>query len=276
MAQPTKDVALFRDYTMTPQTKAIAEHYKKMRTKQTVDYVRRMKAKYLTFSRPMFVWDAMEQLNALVDVSDPDIALPNTHHLLQTAEALRKDGRPDWMQLVGLLHDLGKVMFLFGCDDDGTSIKEQFGLVGDIFAVGCRLPDSAVYAEFNELNPDMQDARYNTPLGQYEAHCGLDKLELAWGHDEYLYQVLKHHPQCTIPAEGLVMVRYHSFYPWHTGGSYKELLNPATDDKYLELIKDFNKYDLYSKIDKPFDMAELKGYYQALIVKYLGDGPINF
>jgi inositol oxygenase len=88
--------------------------------------------------------------------------------------------------------------------------------------------------------------------------------------------VLKHHPQCTIPDEGLVMVRYHSFYPWHTGGSYKELLNPATDDKYLELIKDFNKYDLYSKIDKPFDMAELKGYYQGLIVKYLGDGPINF
>lgn len=69
MAAPTKDVALFRDYTLTPQTKAIAEHYKKMRTKQTVDYVRRMKAKYLTFSRPMFVWDAMEQLNALVDVS---------------------------------------------------------------------------------------------------------------------------------------------------------------------------------------------------------------
>jgi inositol oxygenase len=69
MAQPTKDVALFRDYTLTPQTKAIAEHYKKMRTKQTVEYVRRMKAKYLTYSRPMFVWDAMEQLNALVDVS---------------------------------------------------------------------------------------------------------------------------------------------------------------------------------------------------------------
>lgn len=167
-------------------------------------------------------------------------------------------------------------MFLFGCDDDGTSIKEQFGLVGDIFAVGCRLPDSAVYAEFNELNPDMQDERYSSVLGQYEPHCGLDKLELAWGHDEYLYQVLKHHPQCTIPDEGLVMVRYHSFYPWHTGGSYKELLNPATDDKYLELIKDFNKYDLYSKIDKPFDMAELKGYYQTLIVKYLGNGPINF
>lgn len=69
MAAPTKDVALFRDYTLTPQTQAIANHYKKMRTHQTVDYVRKMKAKYLTYSRPMDIWHAMEQLNALVDVS---------------------------------------------------------------------------------------------------------------------------------------------------------------------------------------------------------------
>jgi inositol oxygenase len=247
-----------------------------MRVNQTVEYVRRMKAKYLTFSHPMDVWDAMEKLNALVDVSDPDIALPNSHHLLQTAEALRKDNRPDWMQLVGLLHDMGKVMFLFGCDEDGTSVKEQFGLVGDIFAVGCRLPDAAVYSEFNELNPDMKDARYNSECGQYEPHCGLDKLELAWGHDEYLYQVLKNHKQCTIPHEGLVMVRYHSFYPWHTGGAYEALLDPAVDGKYKEWIKDFNKYDLYSKEDKPFDMEKLKAYYQPIIEKYLGKGPLYF
>ena len=23
----------------------------------------------------------------------------------------------------------------------------------------------------------------------YEAHCGLDKLVMTWGHDEYMYQV---------------------------------------------------------------------------------------
>jgi inositol oxygenase len=277
MSQPTKATELFRDYsTTTPQKQAIAAHYRKMREHQTVDYVRRMKAKYLTFSHPLHVWQAMEELNALVDVSDPDIALPNTHHLLQTAEALRADNRPDWMQLVGLLHDLGKVMFLWGCDEDGTSIAQQFGLVGDIFVVGCSLPDSVVFPEFNALNPDMADPRYNTELGQYEPHCGLDKLELAWGHDEYLYQVLKNHKACTIPQEGLVMIRYHSFYPWHTGGAYTALLNPATDAKYLELIRDFNKSDLYSKVDKPFDMAALKEYYQGLIEKYLGTEPIHF
>lgn len=31
-------------------------------------------------------------------------------HLLQTAEAIRRDGKPDWMQVVGLVHDLGKLL----------------------------------------------------------------------------------------------------------------------------------------------------------------------
>ena len=135
-----------------------------------------------------------------------------------------------------------------------------------------------------------QDERYNTGTGRYEPHCGLGALTLAWGHDEYLYQVrlggwwlvavvggwvdgekttggsrwlvvgkgrravdsgrikrrrgnpklpgsaswlphrshlpsilsarvqvLSHHEACAIPDDGLMMVRYHSFYPWHTG-----------------------------------------------------------
>ena len=73
---------------------------------------------------------------------------------------------------------------------DGTSQAEQWGMVGDVFVVGCKLPSSCVYPEFNALNPDMNDERYNTATGIYEEGCGLDNLELAWGHDEYLYQVL--------------------------------------------------------------------------------------
>jgi inositol oxygenase len=67
--EPTKDKQLFRDYTLTPQTQAIANHYRKMRTHQTVDFVRKCKEKYLKFNHPMDIWHAMEQLNALVDVS---------------------------------------------------------------------------------------------------------------------------------------------------------------------------------------------------------------
>ncbi len=261
----------YRDYTDVKE--AVKDHYKKMRTNQTYDYVKRMKKKYLTFDKPMMLWDAMEKLDALVDVSDPDLDLPNVQHLIQSAQAIRKDGREDWMQLVGLIHDLGKVMYLWGSDEDGTSQDEQWGLVGDIFVVGCKFPDTCTYPEFNALNPDMQNPKYNTELGVYQPNCGLDNLHLAWGHDEYLYQVLKNHKDNKIPEAGMVMLRYHSFYPWHTKGSYEHLLSPK-DAEYKAIINDFNTYDLYTKCERITPLEEIKDYYLPIAEKYLGKGPI--
>jgi len=263
----------FRNYNHSDIKVAVREHYKKMRMYQTYDYVQLMKAKYLKFDKSMSLWDAMEKLNALIDVSDPDLDLPNIQHLIQSAEALREDNRPDWMQLVGLIHDLGKVMYLFGSDEDGTSQDEQWGLVGDVFVVGAKLPDTCVYPEFNALNPDMQDSRYNTELGIYEEACGLDNLQLAWGHDEYFYQVLKNHSYNKIPEAGMVMVRYHSFYPWHNGGSYSQF-ESSKDAQYKEWILDFNRYDLYTKSPKMYDLNDMKEYYLPIAEKYLGTNPI--
>ncbi|MCI5057239.1 MAG: inositol oxygenase [Flavobacteriales bacterium] len=263
----------YRDYKSDAVKEAVKDHYKKMRMHQTVDYVNRMKKKYLTYDKPMMLWDAMDKLNALIDVSDPDLDMPNIQHLLQSAEALRADGRPDWMQLVGLIHDLGKVMYLWGSDEDGTSQKEQWGLVGDIFVVGCQLPDTLVYSEFNVLNPDAKDSRYNTEYGMYEPNCGLDNLEMAWGHDEYMYQVMKNHKDNKIPQAGMVMLRFHSFYPWHSEGSYKHLLKPE-DQQYKEWVNDFNTYDLYTKCETERNLEDYKDYYLPIIEKYLGTGPI--
>src|SRR6266581_4485764 len=64
--------------------------------------------------RVMGIWEAMEFLDTLVDDSDPDTELPQIEHLLQTAEAIRRDGHPRWFVLTGLIHDLGKVLCLFG------------------------------------------------------------------------------------------------------------------------------------------------------------------
>ncbi len=265
----------FRNYDQSDATAAVRDHYKKMRQNQTYDYVRRMKKNYLTYDTPMNLWDAFVKLNDLIDVSDPDLDLPNIQHLAQSAEAIRKDNRPDWMQLVGLIHDLGKMLYIKGCDEDGTSQNEQWGLVGDIFVVGAALPDTLVYPEFNKLNPDMANPRYNTPTGIYPENCGLDQLELAWGHDEYLYQVLKHHPGNKLPLEGMVMIRYHSFYPWHTGGSYTALMNDQ-DVQYKKWINDFNQYDLYSKSQITYDLDEIKSYYAPIADKYLGSDNIYF
>ena len=264
---------VFRDYESTDVKASVREHYRKMRSRQTVDYVASMHRKYLNYQNPMTLWEAMEHLNDLIDVSDPDLDLPNVQHLIQSAEAIRADQRPDWMQLVGLIHDLGKVMFLWGSDEDGTSQDEQWGMVGDVFVVGCALPETCVYPEFNKLNPDMENPAYNTEMGIYEEGCGLDALTLAWGHDEYLYKVLENHPHNSIPKAGMVMIRYHSFYPWHTGGSYAKLLSKE-DEQYLDWIRDFNQYDLYTKSKKVYDLNEVKEYYAPIANKYLGEGQI--
>ena len=93
---------------------------------------------------------------------------------------------------------------------------------------------------------------------------GLDSVHLSWGHDEYLYQVVK---EC-LPASALYMIRYHSFYPAHTGGAYSHLMNDE-DRRMFDWVRAFNPYDLYSKTPVKPNVEQLKPYYEGLIVKYL-------
>ena len=97
--------------------------------------------------RQMSVFEACDFLNTLVDDSDPDIELDQLQHLLQTSEAIRADGHEDWFVLVGLLHDLGKVLCLYG--------EPQWAVVGDTFPVGCRHSERIVYHEFFARQPRL-------------------------------------------------------------------------------------------------------------------------
>ena len=142
----------FRNYK--PNT-IVEKHYKKLRSNQTVEYVTQMKKLYSKYNNKMKVWDMIMELDKIVDKSDPDITLPNSYHLFQTAEKIRNDDQPEWLQLVGLLHDLGKIMILYGTNENGISQEEQWGVVGDTFIVGCEIPNKCIYPEFNKLNPDM-------------------------------------------------------------------------------------------------------------------------
>ena len=54
---------------------------------------------------------------------------------------------------------------------------------------------------------------------------------------EYMYQMLKHN-NCKLPQEGLYMVRYHSFYSWHTGGDYRDLVDNV-DMKMMDWVLEF-------------------------------------
>lgn len=61
---------------------------------------------------------------------------------LQTAERARAAGKPDWFQLTCLIHDLGKVLFLWGKPEDGMGCAAdgpQWAVGGDTFVVGREL-----------------------------------------------------------------------------------------------------------------------------------------
>ena len=206
----------------------------------------------------MTPWEALEYLNTLVDDSDPDTDLSQLDHIFQTSEAIRADGHPDWFVLTGLMHDVGKVLCLFG--------EPQWAVVGDTFPVGCAFSNKIVYHEFFEQNPDSQVPDYQSLLGIYSEGCGLDSVHLSWSHDEYLYQMLKDH----LPLPALYMIRYHSFYPAHREGEYAFLMNDE-DRKMLPWVQKFNPYDLYSKCPVQPDVKALRPYYEDLMAKYLPD-----
>ena len=233
-----------------------------------------MHKKYLTFDKEMSINQIFSKLEKFVDISDPDISLPNYHHGIQTAEGIRADGHPEWLQLIGLIHDIGKIIYLWGCDQDGTSLKKQWGIVGDTFIVGCKLPDKIIFPEFNNLNPDMENNKYNSKNGIYKNYCGLDSVYCSWGHDEYLYQVLKNN-KCDLPEEALYIIRFHSLYSYHKEGEYQHLVNQK-DKKMFQWLKLFNKYDLYTKSDNIIVDEKIKEYYQKLINKYLNNGNLFF
>ena len=142
----------FRDYEAEARS-SVKEFYRLNHQNQTLEFVLRKKREFLQFNRrKMGIWQAMEYLNTLVDDSDPDTDLSQLEHLLQTAEAIRADGHEDWFILTGLVHDLGKILCLFG--------EPQWAVVGDTFPVGCRFSEKIVYHEFFEENPDSKDSEY--------------------------------------------------------------------------------------------------------------------
>jgi inositol oxygenase len=249
-----KDKTKFRQYEEACDR--VKGFYREQHEKQTVAYNLRARNdfKFKTRAR-MTIWQAMEKLNTLVDESDPDTSLTQIEHLLQSAEAIRRDGKPRWMQLTGLIHDLGKLLFFY--DAQG-----QRDVVGDTFPVGCAFDERIIYQDTFVNNPDSQHPIYGTKYGIYQPGCGMDNVILSWGHDEYLYNVVK--DQSTLPAEALAMIRYHSFYSWHTDGAYMEFMDEH-DKGMLEAVRAFNPYDLYSKSDEIPEVDILKVCHQSLI-----------
>jgi inositol oxygenase len=253
--RPDRKAEEFRQYT--PETPPVVrEFYRLNHTNQTRDFVKQKQREYLSLNkRKLGIWEAMEFLNTLVDDSDPDTNLTQIQHLMQTSEAIRRDGRPGWFVLTGLIHDLGKILCLFG--------EPQWAVVGDTFPVGCAYSDKIVFPEFFAANPDSKVPEYQTRLGVYSEGCGLRSVDMSWGHDEYLYNVVKDY----LPQEALYMIRYHSFYAAHREGAYEYLMDDH-DREMFQAVRQFNPYDLYSKSSERPDQETLRPYYEKLIAEY--------
>jgi inositol oxygenase len=246
----------FRQYDKTAQP-GVAEFYRLNHENQTVAFVLAKEKEYYSLQKGMkTIWEAAEFLNTMVDDSDPDTDLTQIEHLLQTSEAIRRDGHPRWMVLTGFLHDLGKCLCLYG--------EPQWAVVGDTFPVGCAWSPDIVYHEDFANNPDRLVPEYQTKNGIYEPNCGLDSLHMSFSHDGYIAEVMKKY----LNIEALYMLRYHSFYPWHKHGAYGHFTSEQ-DRAMLPWVLKFNQYDLYSKGHTKPDVKALKPYYDELFAEYL-------
>lgn len=248
----------FRNYKADANP-TVTEFYRQNHKYQTLDFVREKQKEYCGLTRgKKSIWEMAEYLNQLVDDSDPDTDLTQIEHLLQTAEAIRKDGHPRWFILTGFVHDLGKVLCLYG--------EPQWAVVGDTFPVGCAYSDQIVFPEFFADNPDSKVPEYQTKYGIYSPNCGLDKVNLSWGHDEYIYRVTRDY----LPESAQYMLRYHSFYPAHKHGAYTHLMNQH-DQEMFKWVRAFNPYDLYSKGRERPNFKEIKPFYEDLVSEYFPD-----
>lgn len=252
---PERKKEEFRNYSDSTPPR-VREFYRLNHAHQTREFVLAKKKQYGALNqRKMTIWQAMEFLNTLVDDSDPDTDLSQIDHNLQAAESARRDGKPRWMIFTAFVHDLGKILCLLG--------EPQWAVVGDTFPVGCAYSDKIVFPEFFAANPDSKNPLYQTENGVYEPGCGIDNIDLSWGHDEYLSMVMRPY----LPDEALAIIRYHSFYPWHREGAYTHFMNEK-DRAMLPWVQSFNPYDLYSKSDVKPDFAALKPYYDDLIAEF--------
>lgn len=242
----------------------IYEFYKAQHENQTYEFAFNKTTEYMQCNKAFLsISEVLEQMDTFIDPSDPDLDVPNSIHAYQTAERIRKKYPLNLeLQLCGLIHDLGKILFKFN--------EPSWAIVGDTYVLGAEYPRSIVYVDTLRNNIDSKNTKYASKYGIYKPHCGIENLTLTFGHDIYLYNVLCHFKNKTrhrLSKRYLDIIRFHSFYPWHSGNSYRHFMTKQ-DYEIMKDVLEFNSFDLYSKEDPIEITAEIKEYYHRLINMY--------
>ena len=289
----------FRNYTDSKFQSRVERTYCQMLTNQTIDYVTKMKNKYNNLNIKTNIWMIINALENIHDESDPDNDLPQIVHAYQTSKSAKKftssdyqikdlfssqewQNLPhkqqaeyqnqtlasfyqmdlDWFPLLGFIHDLGKILLLpeFGQ-------LPQWSVVGDTFPVGEPLCQNFV---FYQKMYHVNNSSINGETQHYQNNCGFDKVNFSFGHDEFLANVLEKN-NTRLPPEAIYIIRYHSFYSWHTPRNeiqgYTHLANEL-DWKMLPLLKAFQKSDLYSKTRNLPSNEEINSIFKKSFDKY--------
>ena len=231
--------------------------YRNMHINQTLEFVIQKKKEYTLLNKTkMTMKKALSLLNHFVDPSDPDVDASNLTHAYQTAERIRmKYPENKEYQLLGLIHDVGKILYTYN--------EPSWAVVGDTYVMGCRFPKSIVF--YDTLKQSTDYNKYDKQ-GIYEYKCGMDKLTISFGHDEYLYMVLDGNKHL-FSRKYMDIIRYHSLYPWHTNSEYMEFMTPQ-DHQTFNDVNEFNRFDLYSKNDTIVIDQGVVEYYNNLLDIY--------
>jgi len=253
--------------------------------RQTMDFVKRQKAKFCTLNRfRMTPFEALSLVNELerCEIRDKTLrceirdgvlscklnvrTVTLVEHGFATAEILR-EWYPEetWLHLVGLLHVLGHLLALKDFEK-----QPLWAIHGETFPLGCRFDPDVAFAQYFTANPDRRKRAYSTRLGIYTAGCGLDKVELSWSGNEYLYQALSRN-KTRLPKSALFAIRCRSFDSLECSSSYKQLLSNE-DANYVPFAKALRKASEHATshgVGKGLPTDDMLSYYTRLMHEYL-------
>ena len=260
--------------THTSDSPGRRQHHRRMWMKQSVEYVTLMRERYSRFDLHLMTIE--EALNLTKNLQANPFAMSvgssctggtnyNTHNtssqktlssapslrtlIFHTAELARKEGHPDWVQLVALIHGLAAALTCVGSSSstmlasgESASNDEDYDwtIYVDARVMGCRSPSNTTFSEFRHLNPDELDSRYNTRIGLYHEHVGLENVLLSWTSSEYMTSMLQHN-NVMLPKEALVLLKLFPLVDWHSRGKHTTISNDD-DEELKSFVADF--YDL--------------------------------
>lgn len=249
--------------THTTDSPARRQHYRRMWKTQGIAYVSKMREKYLRFQLCSMTIDKALHLTKHLLANPFSMSIgdgacngsrpPSVRTLLfHTAELARKEGHPDWVQFVALIHGLAGALRCLKFDGSGIfNLEDQeeedsdfdWTIPVDARVLGCKASRQSIFQEFRNLDPDKDDPRYNKNNGAYKKKVGLENVLMSWSTNEYMYHMLKHN-DVMLPMEAYAILRLFPLVDWHKWGNHGLLAN-EDDEEVKPFVADI--YDLFQR-----------------------------